>query len=131
MSPYATPIIVVQRKCKPGALVAETKSLLIDYWELNTQILKVQTTQAKLKGSLALIEMAKIDHIWSTLKGYNISPYLILDQNIIIFWYIQTQDQKIAFTCPYGKFQWKQVAFGVEAIPSIFLNFMFKLFLNV
>ena len=29
---------------------------------------KVQTTQAKLKGSLALIETAKIDHIWSKLK---------------------------------------------------------------
>ena len=49
--------------------MAETKRIAIDYRELNKQILKVQTTQAKLKGSLALIETAKIDYIWSKLKG--------------------------------------------------------------
>ena len=46
MSPYATPIIVIARKSKPGASPAETKRLLIDYCELNKQIPKLQTTQA-------------------------------------------------------------------------------------
>ena len=31
MSPYATPVIVVLRKCKPGASLGETKRLVIDY----------------------------------------------------------------------------------------------------
>ena len=35
---------------------------------------------------------------------------------------------KTAFSCPYGKFQWKRVAFGVQTAPSVFLNLMFKLF---
>ena len=35
MSAYATPIIVVPRKNKPVAPLAETKRLVIDYWELN------------------------------------------------------------------------------------------------
>ena len=65
MSPYATPIIVVPRKGKPEAPIAETKQLVMDYMELNKQILKVQATQAKSKGSLVLVETAKIDHIWS------------------------------------------------------------------
>ena len=30
--------------------------------------------------------------------------------------------------CPFGKFQWKRVAFGVQTAPSIFLNLMLKLF---
>ena len=69
MSPYAAPIIVVPRKSKPGAPLAEMKRLVIDYRELNRQILEVQTTQAKSKSSLALIETVKIDHICSKLKG--------------------------------------------------------------
>ena len=69
MSPYAAPIIVIPRKSKPGAPLAETKQLVIDNWELNKQILKVQTTQAKSKGGPALIESAKIDHIRSKLRG--------------------------------------------------------------
>ena len=58
MSPYATPIIVVPRKSKPVAPLAETERLVIDHWELNKQILKVQPTQTKSKGSLVLIETA-------------------------------------------------------------------------
>ena len=30
--------------------------------------------------------------------------------------------------CPYGKFQWKRVVFGMQTALSIFLNLMFKLF---
>ena len=54
------PIIVVLRKCKPEAALAETKRLVIDDHEFNNPIPKVQTTQAKSKCSLALIETAKI-----------------------------------------------------------------------
>ena len=67
-SPYTTPIIVVPRKSKQGTSLAETKRLVIDYRELNQQILRVQTTQAKSKGILAVIETVKIDHIWSKFK---------------------------------------------------------------
>ena len=69
MSPYAAPIIVVPRKSKPSTPLGETKLLVIDYWELNMQIPRVQMTQAKSKGCLALIKTTKIDHIWSKLKG--------------------------------------------------------------
>ena len=44
MSPFAAPVIIVPRKSKPGAPLAETKRLVIDYRELNKQIPKVQTT---------------------------------------------------------------------------------------
>ena len=68
MSLYATPIIVVLRKGKPGTPLSETKRSVIDYHKSNEQIPKVQSTQAKYKGSLTLTETAKIDHIWSKLK---------------------------------------------------------------
>ena len=44
------------------------KKLVIDYRELNKQLPKVQTVQAKAKGTIALVETAKIDHIWAKLK---------------------------------------------------------------
>ena len=57
-SSYVTPITVVPRKSKPGAPLEKTKRLVMDYHNLNKQIPKVKTTQAKSKGSLALIETA-------------------------------------------------------------------------
>ena len=76
MSPYAASIIVVLRKSKPGAPLAETKTSdrLHRIEETNS---KVQTTQAELNSSLPLIETSKIYHIWSKLKG--VKYFTILD----------------------------------------------------
>ena len=106
MGPYATPIIVVPRKCKPGEPLAETKRLIIDYLELNKQIPKVQTTQAKSKGSLALIETAKIDHIRLKLKE---AKYFTILNTRSGYYHISIHPDsrpKTAFTYPYEKFQW-------------------------
>ena len=48
-SPYAAPIIVVPRKSKPGAPLAETKRLVIDYHEFNKQIPKVKLLKQNQK----------------------------------------------------------------------------------
>ena len=69
LSPYAAPVIVVPCKALPGSSLTETKRLVIDYCELNKQIPTVQTVQARSKGSIALIETDKVDHIWVKLKG--------------------------------------------------------------
>ena len=89
MSPYAAPIIVVPRKSKPGVPLAETKRSAIDYCELNKQIPKVQSSQAK---SEALIEIVKIEHTLSKLKVQNIFLSLTSCQNTITSLYIQIQD---------------------------------------
>ena len=68
MSPYATPVIVVPWKSKPGAPLVETQCLAINYRELN-KITKSINDPNKAKSSLALIETAKIDHMWSKLWG--------------------------------------------------------------
>ena len=70
-------------------------------------------TQAKSMGSLALIETAKIDHIWSKLKG---ARYFIIHNIRSGYHHIskhQCSGLKTAFTCPYEKFQGKRVALGV------------------
>ena len=55
MSPYAAPIIVVNRKCKLGAPLKEQKRLVIDYRKLNQQLITAESAQNKSKGLLALI----------------------------------------------------------------------------
>ena len=69
LSPYAALILVALHKTPPGSSPTKTKRLVIDYHELNKQLPKVQTAQAKSKGSIVLIKTAKIDHIWATIAG--------------------------------------------------------------
>ena len=107
MSPYTAPIIVVSRESKPGTPLIKTKRLVIDYWELNKQILRLQTTQVKSKGSLALKETVKMDHIWSKCKVVQYFTILNIRSG---YYHILTHPdsrQKTALICPYGKIQWK------------------------
>ena len=71
MSPSATPIIVVPRKSKPSAPLAETKRVVIDYQELNEKIPKVQTIQVKSKGTLQGSQ-----NNWSTLTKEAYAIYM-------------------------------------------------------
>ena len=120
MSLYASPIIVVCRKSKPKAPLAETKRLVIDYWELNKQFPKVQTTQAKSKGSLALIETAKVDHVWSKLKSAKYFSILDICSGYHHIPIHPGPKPKTAFTCPYGKFQCKRVALACRQHQASF-----------
>ena len=104
MSPCAAPIIVVPRKSKHCAPLAEIKILVIDYQEFNKQILKVQTTQVKPKGRFASIETAKIDHIWSKLKETKYLTRLYIRSYFNHILIHPDCRPKTAFTCPYGKF---------------------------
>ena len=65
LSRYSAPIIVVPHKAPSGSSLTETKRLLFDYCKLIKQLPKGQTAQVKSKGSITLIETAKIDHIWA------------------------------------------------------------------
>ena len=67
LSPYVAPIMVVPSKAPAGSSLTEM-SLVIDYQELNKQLPKVQMVQAIVKDTIALIETAKINHIWAKLK---------------------------------------------------------------
>ena len=112
MSPYATSVIVVPRKCKQSAPLAETKRLVIDYPELNKQIPKVQMTQAKLNGSLALLKMAKIDHIWSRLKGAKYFTIIDIRSGYHQILIHTDSRPKTALACLYGKFPMEKSGIG-------------------
>ena len=82
----------------------------------------------KLKGNLALIKTAKLDHIWSKLKGAKYFTILDIRSGYHHISIHPDLRLKTDFTFLYGKFKWKRVAFGEQRVPSVFLNLMFKLF---
>ena len=103
LSPYAALIIVVPCKAPPGSFLTETKRLVFDYHELNKQLPKVQTAQAKFKGSIALIETAKIDHSWTKLKGAKYFSALDFRSGHHYISIHPESRPQTAFICPYGK----------------------------
>ena len=76
--------------------------------------------QVKLKGSLALSETAKTDHIWSKLKGAKYFTILDITSGYHHISNHQILDQKQPLSVHMEKFQWKRVAFGVQMAPSVF-----------
>ena len=83
--------------------------------------------QAKAKGNITLIETATIDHIWAKLKGAQYFSLLDIRAGYHHISIHPDSRPKTAFICPYGKFQWKCVSYGVTYALSIFRNAMFKL----
>ena len=130
LSPYAAPMRVLPHKAPPGTSLMETKRLVIDCCELNKQLANVQTAQAKSKGSIVLIETAKIDHIWAKLKGAKYFSSLNIRSGYHHNSIHPESRPKTAFICPYGKFQWKRVNYGIAHALSVFLSAMFKLFFD-
>ena len=128
LGPYAAPIMVVPQKAPAGSSLTEMKRLVIDNGEQNKQLPKVQMVQAKAKGTIALIETVKIDHIWAKLKGARYFSSLDIRAGYHHISIHPDSRPKTAFICPYGKFPSKCVSYSVAHALSIFLNATFKLF---
>ena len=60
-------------------------------------------TQAKSKGSLALVETKKIDHIWSKLKGAQYFTILDIKSEYHHILYTLTLDQRQVLFVHMGK----------------------------
>ena len=89
----------------------------------------MQTTQAKLKGALALVHTLNIDQIWTKLQ--NAKYFSTFDiRTGFHHMPINKEDRyKTAFVVDsYGKFQWCRKPFGLEQSPTRFNSLMLKIF---
>ena len=118
MSPYASPIIVVNQKCKPGAPLKEQKCLVIDYQKLNQQLITAESAQNKSKGLLALILTPKIEHIWYKLRKAKYLSTIDLRSGYHHTPIAKEDCYKSAFVCEYGKFKFKRASFGISTCPD-------------
>ena len=76
------------------------------------------------------IETAKIDQIWAKLKGARYFSSLDVRSGYHHIFIHPESRPKTTFICPYGKFQWKRVSYGIVHAPHVFLSAMFKLFFD-
>ena len=85
--------------------------------------------QVKSKGTITLSETANIDHNWAKLKSAQSFSSLGIRAGYHHITIHPDLMPKRAFICPYRKFQWKHVSYGIAHTLSIFLNAnaMFKL----
>ena len=130
MSPYAAPIIIVNRKCKPGASFKEQKHLVIDYRKLNRQLLIAETAQNKSKGLLILIPTSKIEHIWYKLSSAKYLSAIDLGSGYHHIPIGEKDFYKSDFVCEYGKFEFKRESFGIWTCPDCLKSLMNKLFFD-
>ena len=130
MFPYAAPIIVVNRKCKPVAPLKEQKRLVIDYQKLNQQLITAESAQSKSKGLLALIPTPKIEHIWYKLRKAKYLSTIDLRSGYHHIPIAKEDCHKSAFVCEYGKFEFKRASFGISTCPDYLKSLMNKLFFD-
>ena len=74
ISPWASPVVIVQKKSAPGE--PPRRRMCVDYRRINK--LQPEVTKADGgKGCISLIPLPKIDELYAKLKGYKV--FLSLD----------------------------------------------------
>ena len=102
---------------------------MIDYHALNRLAPTVKTTQAKLKGALALVHTPNIDQIWTKLKDARYFSTLDIRSGFHHMPIKKEDRYKTAFVVDsYRKFQWCRTPFDLEQAPARFNSLMLKIF---
>ncbi|XP_041935239.1 uncharacterized protein LOC121697664 [Alosa sapidissima] len=108
-SPYASPIVVVQKK--DGSI-----RLCVDYRQLNAKTRKDAFPLPRIEESLDALSGAKWFSTLDLASGYNQVP-------------VSEQDrEKTAFCTPFGLFEFNRMPFGLCNAPGTFQRLMERIF---
>lgn len=108
-SPYASPIVVVQKK--DGAI-----RLCVDYRQLNAKTRKDAYPLPRIEESLDALTGATLFSTLDLASGYNQVPMAERDK------------EKTAFCTPFGLFEFNRMPFGLCNAPSTFQRLMERIF---
>uniref|UniRef100_A0A3B1KDF0 Gypsy retrotransposon integrase-like protein 1 n=1 Tax=Astyanax mexicanus TaxID=7994 RepID=A0A3B1KDF0_ASTMX len=108
-SPYASPIVVVQKK--DGSI-----RLCVDYRQLNAKTRKDAFPLPRIEESLDALSGSKWFSTLDLASGYNQVPVLEKDK------------EKTAFCTPFGLFEFNRMPFGLCNAPSTFQRLMERIF---
>ena len=118
VSPWASPIVIVQKRTAPGE--PPKQRLCVDYRALNSLLPPVKKAFSKAKGILTLVPLPKIDEIYARLKGSNI--YSTFDMRSGYYHMVLSEKSrpKSAFISSSGKWEFKRCLFGLVQAPVYF-----------
>ena len=108
-SPYASPIVVVQKK-------DGTIRLCVDYRQLNSKTRKDAFPLPRIEESLDALTGAKLFSTLDLASGYNQVPMAEKDKD------------KTVFCTPFGLFEFNRMPFGLCNAPSTFQRLMERIF---
>ena len=118
ISPWASPVVIVPKKCTPGE--PPRRRMCVDYWRINK--LQPEVTKADCgKGCISLIPLPKIDELYAKLKGYKVFSSLDLRLGYYHIGLSETAKPKSAIVLSsLSKYQFNRVPFGLTQAPAYF-----------
>ena len=120
-SPWASPIVIVPKKTKPGE--PPRRRLCVDYRALNNLLPTVHKVGSKAKGVLTLVSLPKKDEIYAKLRGSFIFSTFDMRSGYHHVALSPESQPKSAFVIggPHGrKFEFKVCPFGLAQAPAYF-----------
>ena len=127
-SQYGSPIHVVHRKHKEGAELRDTKRLVVDFRQLNKQLIKVDSKDCNQHGTLSMFPGPKIETLWHQLRGHSIFSSVDLRSGFHSIRIRQSDRHKTAFVTDFGKFQFNRCCFGIASSPDFLKALMHSIF---
>ena len=122
--------MVVPRKCRDPstASIQEVVQLVINYKKLNKTLIPKECERPNANGTLALVPLPRIEHMWSSLKNKTVFSSIDLRSSYHHILIKPEDRHKTAFVCDFGKFAFTRASFGIVTNPDILKDFMNKLF---
>ena len=124
VSPWASPIVIIPKRTAPGE--PPKRRLCVDYWAINSLFPPVKKAFSKVKGTLTLVPLPKIDEIYARLKGSRI--YSTFDMRSGYYHMVLSEKlrPKSAFVSSFGKCEFKRCPFGLAQVPAYFQRLVNK-----
>ena len=118
LSPWASPIVVVPKKSRPGE--PPRQRMCVDFRKINDLQPQVRRVDSATSGNISLVPLPKIDEMYAMLHGANIFTTLDLRSG---YYHINLDEEskaKTAFVTPFGKYEFNSVLFGLAQAPAYF-----------
>ena len=117
MSPWESPVIVVPKKLAPDE--PPRRCLCIDYRRVNSLQQEVKWMD-RGTGCLSLYLIPKIDEMFAKLNGAKCFSTIDLRSGYYHIGLTHESRAKSAFVVPVGKWEFKQIPFGLSQAPAYF-----------
>ena len=129
ISAWASPVIIVPKKSKPGE--PPKRRMCVDFRRLNGRLPEVENMTGG-KGCISLVPLPKIDELYARLQGYKIFSTLDLRSGYYHIGLSESAKPKTAFVISgIGKYQFNRVPFGLAQAPAYFQTLINKVLDNI